>query len=66
MLELLLNTVRARACYSTRVWTALSFPVFIGTVFGSSTRWKLEALLISVAVVVAYTAAALIEKKYLR
>lgn len=66
IVELLLNAVRARACYSTRVWTALFFPVLVGTVSGLSTRLKVEGFLVSVAVVVVYSTAHFVERKYLR
>jgi hypothetical protein len=66
MLQMILDSVKVRDSYPTRIWTALFFPVFTGTVFGWSTRTKLEALMIGVLVALAYTAAEWINKKYLR
>jgi hypothetical protein len=66
ILQLLLKAVSARACYSTRVWTALFFPILLGTVLGLSTRMKVEGLLVSVGVVVVYSVAYFLDKKYFR
>jgi len=63
--EVLLKASNARACYLTRVWTALFFPALVGTVFRFSTRAKLEAFLVSLLIVVVYSAACVLERNYL-
>jgi hypothetical protein len=66
ILELLLHAVRARASYTTRVWTALFFPVLVGTLSNACTRLKVESLLVSVAVVTVYSVAYFVNKRYFR
>lgn len=66
LVELLLNAVKARACYSTRVWTALFLPVLIGSLLGIPTRVKVENLLVSTGVVLVYSIAHFVEKKFFR
>jgi hypothetical protein len=65
VLKLLLDFVRARASYGTRIWTALFLPLLIGTVAGSSPSTKFESLLLGIIVVVVYTGAIWVHKKYL-
>ena len=66
IVELLLNTAKARASYSTRVWTALFLPLVIGSLLGLSIRIKIENLLVSTGVVLVYSVAHFSEKKFLR
>lgn len=65
IVKILLKASTARRCYSTRVWTALFFPVLLGTVFRFSTRAKLEGLLVSFLIVLIYSAACFLERNYL-
>jgi uncharacterized membrane protein YwaF len=65
IVEILLKASRAHACYSTRVWTALFFPVLFGTVFRFSMRTKLEGLFVSFLIVLIYSAACFLERNYL-
>ena len=66
VLELILQSLRARASYSTRVWNALLLPVVTGTVFGWPTRMKFEGLVLGVLVAAFYTLFQLVRKKYLK
>jgi hypothetical protein len=66
VLELVLLSLRARASYPTRVWTALLLPVLAGTAFGWSTRMKLEGLILGVLVAAFYTLFQFVWKKYLK
>ena len=65
LLKLALQFVSSRASYTTRVWSALYLPVIIGAASGWSTRSRVEALLISIAIVAVYTMATWMHKKYL-
>ena len=64
--ELIMTSLRARASYETRVWTALILPNLAGTVLHWPTRMKLEGLLLGVLVVTFYTIAVWIRKRHLR
>jgi hypothetical protein len=64
--NLIMVSLRARASYETRVWTALLLPNLAGTVLHWSTRMKLEGLLLGVLVVVFYTVAVWIRQRLLR
>ena len=64
--ELILASLRVRADYPTRVWTALAVPSLAGTLLGWSTRKKLEGLLLGVLLSLFYTIACIVWKKYLR
>ena len=66
LLQMIFAAVKARASYATRIWTALFLPLPVGIVFGWSIRTKLEALLVSVLVAAAFTAAKFVEKKHFR
>lgn len=66
LVERVLEYMKARCSYSTRVWTALFFPVAAGTLFHWSTRMKLEGFIFGVLIVVAYSVAQWVEKNYLR
>lgn len=66
ILELLLHAARARASYTTRVWTALFFPLLVETLSSASTRLKIESLLVSIAIVTVYSLAYFVDKRYFR
>jgi hypothetical protein len=65
LFELITISLRARASYETRVWTALLLPILAGTVLHWTTRMKLEGLLLGVLTVIFYTIAVWIRKKHL-
>jgi len=66
LVEMVLESMKARASYSTRVWTVLCLPVAAGTLFQWSTRMKLEGFIFGVLIVSSYSVAQWVEKKYLR
>lgn len=66
LVELVLLSLKARASYQTRVWTALVLPILAGTVFGWSTKAKLEGLILGVLVAAFYTFFQWIWKKFLK
>jgi hypothetical protein len=65
-IQIIIQTVKARASYLTRVWEALYLPVLVGTFSGWSFQMQLHALLVSFIVVVVYSTAQILERKFLR
>ena len=66
LVELVLLSLKARASYQTRVWTALVLPILAGTVCGWSTKAKLEGLILGVLVATFYTVFQWIWKRFLK
>ena len=66
IIELLLKSLKVRASYSTRSWTALHFPLLAGTVFQWSTEKKLAGLLLGALALALYSVAQRIAKNYSR
>jgi hypothetical protein len=63
---LFIETAKARGSYLNRVWFVLFLPVLVGTFRGWTFKQKLDALCISLVVVVLYSAAQLIYRNYLK
>ena len=63
--RLLVEFVKGRGSYLTRVWTALFTPLAAGVFFGWSIQRQIETLILGTSILAIYSFAIWIQKRYL-